>query len=137
MTTDWVKIQIEYEKGATAQELADKYGIKKSAIYSRSHREQWKVKKTEAKQRLYDARKSFKMRIQRLVGKAFNVVEKTLDDPNAKTSDKLKAADMIFDLAQLKVQKTEVTTNQPTVSVQVKEADIQNVIEKINKLADE
>jgi len=45
--TDWSVIRHEYEQGASLRVLAEKYGVGKSTIAERKHKEQWAEHRTD------------------------------------------------------------------------------------------
>lgn len=130
----WAKIKKEYIEGATPSELAKKYNTTSGAIRSKAHRENWQKSREDLSNAV---QQTVTNRITSLTSKALDTCEGVMDDPNASYKDKLTAAGLAISISGLKKDKQEITTNQPAVNLTINKADIKEIANDINDLADE
>ena len=134
MVTAWNKIKKEYLEGVTPKELSLKYKIKAKTISDKATKEKWTIEKAQI---CVNVLQKTEDKITSLTNKALDTCDKVMDDPNASYKDKLTAANIAISVSGLKKDKQEITTNQPAVNLTINKADIKEIANDINDLADE
>lgn len=130
----WNKIKREYLEGVKPAELAKKYGTTSGSIRSKASKEKWLNDKITLSDKV---QQKVENRITKLTNKALDTCEGVMDDPDASYKDKLTAAGLAISISGLKKNKQEITTNQPAVNLTINKADIREIANDINDLADE
>lgn len=126
--TPWTKIKKEYLEGVTPKELALKYKVKSKTIHEKASKKSWVDQKTSICKNLQEKTED---KLERCTNKSLDVCEQVLDDPQAKYSDKLTAANLVFSVNGMKKSKQETTNKNFNFDAPVDEATINNVVEKL------
>lgn len=134
-TTPWTKIKAEYLQGATPKELALKYKLTAKQVSNRATREKWT---NENEQIRANVSKNIQSKIQELSNNALEVLSGVMNNPSAEDKDKVSAARAILDVSGLKSIKQEIKADvESVVKYEASPKDIEQVIRKIDGLADE
>lgn len=133
----WLEVQQAYFHGITPQGIAaqyKEYGLTEKAISDKANKEGWVKEKENIKARISEkVRINVQDKIEDLTNKALEALESVFNDPMARNTDKVSAANAIFNISGLKTSKQEISGSNFIQKVFV----TQNEVKETNKHIDD